>query len=89
VLIELFKGVPTSTSTIRGYTDSYGNANYNRTVSEFRAIAVKTYLAWKGISLQRMSTAGLGGANPVMPNTTADGRRANRRVEIEPMGHGL
>jgi OOP family OmpA-OmpF porin len=87
VLIELFKGVPTS--TIRGYTDSYGNANYNRTVSEFRAIAVKTYLAWKGISLQRMSTAGLGGANPVMPNTTADGRRANRRVEIEPMGHGL
>jgi general secretion pathway protein A len=73
---------------IRGYTDSYGNANYNRTVSEFRAIAVKTYLAGKGLSLQRMRTAGLGGANPVMPNTTADGRRANRRVEIEPIGHG-
>jgi general secretion pathway protein A len=74
---------------IRGYTDSYGNANYNRTVSEFRATAVKTYLAGKGIGLQRMRTAGLGGTNPVMPNTTAEGRRANRRVEIEPIGDGL
>jgi general secretion pathway protein A len=74
---------------IKGYTDSYGNANYNRTVSEFRAVAVKTYLAGKGIGVQRMKTAGLGGGNPVMPNTTAEGRRANRRVEIEPMTDAL
>jgi general secretion pathway protein A len=74
---------------IRGYTDADGNANYNKTVSEFRAMVVKTYLAGKGINLQRMRTAGLGGANPVMPNTTAAGRRANRRVEIVPTGPGL
>ena len=73
---------------IKGYTDAYGNANYNRTVSGFRANIVKTYLAGKGVSLQRMTTAGLGGANPVMPNTTAQGRRANRRVEIEPTERG-
>lgn len=73
---------------IKGYTDTYGNANYNRTVSEFRAIVVKTYLAGKGISPQRMTTAGLGGANPVMPNRTAEGRRANRRVEIKPTERG-
>jgi general secretion pathway protein A len=74
---------------IRGYTDSHGNAKYNKTVSEFRAMVVRTYLTGKGISLQRMRTAGLGGANPVMPNTTAAGRRANRRVEIVPTGPGL
>jgi OmpA-OmpF porin, OOP family len=73
---------------IKGYTDAYGNANYNRTVSESRANIVKTYLAGKGVSLQRMTTAGLGGANPIMPNTTAEGRRANRRVEIEPPESG-
>jgi general secretion pathway protein A len=74
--------------SIMGYTDAHGNANYNRTVSEFWANLVRTYLAGKGVSLQRMTTAGLGGANPVMPNTTAEGRRANRRVEIEPIESG-
>jgi general secretion pathway protein A len=73
---------------IKGYTDAHGNANYNQTISEFRANVVKTYLAGKGVSLQRMTTAGLGSANPVMPNTTEEGRRANRRVEIEPTESG-
>jgi general secretion pathway protein A len=68
---------------IRGYTDALGNAEYNRDLSAFRATVVKSYLAGKGVSPSRMRTMGMGGADPRLPNTTAEGRRANRRVEIE------
>jgi outer membrane protein OmpA-like peptidoglycan-associated protein len=44
---------------------------------------VKSYLAGKGISPDRMRMIGMGGAAPRLSNTTSEGRAANRRVEIE------
>jgi general secretion pathway protein A len=68
---------------IKGYTDSSGSSEYNQNLSTFRANVVKSYLAGKGINPSRMRTTGMGGASPLMPNTTPEGRAANRRVEIE------
>ncbi len=68
---------------IRGYTDSLGSNEYNRNLSAFRANVVKSYLAGKGIHPNRMKVIGMGDAAPLKPNTTPDGRAANRRVEIE------
>jgi len=68
---------------IKGYTDSFGSNEYNRNLSTFRANVVKSYLAGKGISPTRMRTMGMGDAAPLMPNTTSEGRAANRRAEIE------
>ena len=68
---------------IRGYTDASGSTDYNRNLSAFRANVVKSYLAGKGVSSSRMRVMAMGGLDPRMPNTTSEGRSANRRVEIE------
>jgi general secretion pathway protein A len=68
---------------IKGYTDSFGNNEYNRNLSAFRANVVKSYLTGKGIHPTRMKAMGMGDATPLKPNTTPDGRTANRRVEIK------
>ena len=74
---------PDAEIVIRGYTDGSGSTDYNRNLSAFRANVVKSYLAGKGVSPSRMRVMAMGGAEPRMPNTTAEGRSANRRVEIE------
>jgi outer membrane protein OmpA-like peptidoglycan-associated protein len=67
---------------IAGYTDSTGSAAVNLRLSGARAIAVRAYLASKGVSPDRMIARGYGKENPVAPNSTADGRAQNRRVEL-------
>ena len=68
---------------VKGYTDTSGGLEYNMKLSEFRANVAKTYLVGKGIKPTRIGTIGMGEENPVEFNTTALGRQANRRVEIE------
>jgi len=68
---------------IKGYTDAQGTKDYNLNLSIFRANVVKTYLTGKGINPNRMKVVGMGDEKARMPNTTDEGRRANRRVEIE------
>jgi outer membrane protein OmpA-like peptidoglycan-associated protein len=68
---------------IKGYTDSIGSNEYNQNLSTFRANVVKSYLSGTGVPSARMRVIGMGHAAPVMPNTTTEGRAANRRVEIE------
>jgi general secretion pathway protein A len=69
--------------SVKGYTDSSGSLSYNVSISKFRANIIKTYLAGKGINPARITALGLGPENPVASNETAEGRRQNRRVEIE------
>lgn len=68
---------------ITGHTDSSGNPQRNQQLSVDRALAVKRYLIDKGIAETRLSTTGLGSDKPVADNTTADGRKKNRRIEFE------
>jgi len=65
-----------------GHTDSVGSRAYNMRLSERRAQAVKEYLVRNGIDASRIDVRGLGEADPVASNDTADGRAQNRRVEI-------
>jgi outer membrane protein OmpA-like peptidoglycan-associated protein len=44
---------------------------------------VKRYLESQGISPERIEYEGYGFDRPIAPNTTAEGRAQNRRVEIE------
>jgi outer membrane protein OmpA-like peptidoglycan-associated protein len=74
---------PQTEIVIKGYTDAQGSKDYNRNLSAFRANVVKSYLTGKGISPERMKVVGMGDEGARMPNTTAEGRSANRRVEIE------
>jgi outer membrane protein OmpA-like peptidoglycan-associated protein len=67
---------------VEGYTDSIGGDDYNQKLSEQRAQAVSDSLVAAGVSPDLISTAGFGKANPIADNSTEEGRKKNRRVEI-------
>ena len=67
---------------IEGFTDSLGDYDYNKELSEFRADVVKTYLISKGIASEKIKVFGRGPENPIASNDTLEGRRRNRRVEV-------
>ncbi|MEE1946192.1 OmpA family protein [Pedobacter sp. KR3-3] len=65
-----------------GHTDSRGTEQYNMTLSEKRAAAVKAYAVSQGVPPARLITVGKGFSEPIADNATDAGRAANRRVEI-------
>ncbi len=67
---------------IEGYTDSIGSDQYNQTLSEKRAEVVRDYLVSSGVGMNNVAAVGMGKADPVADNTTAAGRKLNRRVEM-------
>jgi outer membrane protein OmpA-like peptidoglycan-associated protein len=69
--------------TLQGHTDSIGDAAVNQRISEQRALAVASLLISAGVSADRIVVAGHGESSPIAPNSTEEGRGANRRVEIE------
>lgn len=65
-----------------GHTDSTGAMAHNQTLSVNRAKSVTDYLARQGVAAGRLSVEGRGPNDPIGDNATAEGRAANRRVEI-------
>lgn len=81
-LAAFLKRYPERNALIEGYTDSVGSEEYNQTLSQHRADAVKSYLTDNGILAARIIASGKGEESPVGNNATATGRQQNRRVEI-------
>jgi outer membrane protein OmpA-like peptidoglycan-associated protein len=67
---------------IEGYTDTTGTAEFNMTLSQQRADTVRQFLISQGLSADGITSEGLGEADPIADNSTAAGRKQNRRVEI-------
>ncbi len=67
---------------VAGHTDNTGSGQYNQSLSERRAGSVAQYLESHGVNSQRVITVGAGETHPVASNDTANGRQANRRVEL-------
>lgn len=67
---------------VLGYTDSKGKPARNKALSAKRAQAVVRALRAAGAGDIKMTFEGKGASDFVADNTTAEGRRANRRVEI-------
>ena len=86
-LVPVFKEYADTNIEIYGYTDSTGSPEFNLTLSQKRAESVKNYLISSGLSSTRFKTTGLGIANPIATNDTADGRTQNRRVEFAIMAN--
>lgn len=72
---------------VAGYTDSTGVYAANQALSEVRAIRVREYLISQGVNPESITARGYGEAGPVASNATAEGREANRRVEIRILSH--
>jgi len=71
---------------IDGYTDSRGTDAHNQDLSERRAGSVRSAFDQMGVTRARFSVQGHGEADPIAPNTSAEGMRQNRRVEVTLLG---
>lgn len=67
---------------IDGHADATGTEQYNLDLSKRRAAAVQKYIVGKGVDQSRVSIAFFGESKPLVPNTTKENRRKNRRVEF-------
>jgi OmpA-OmpF porin, OOP family len=67
---------------VQGHTDNSGAAEHNKTLSEDRAEAVKSWLVEHGVPIDRMLARGYGQTRPLAPNVTAANRSQNRRVQF-------
>lgn len=82
-MAAIMKKYPENVLTVKGYTDTTGSTERNRTLSEQRAAAVKTQLVSGGIPAETIAVVGMGPDAPIADNKTTEGRAQNRRVEIE------
>lgn len=68
---------------VAGHTCDLGPEAYNQGLSERRASAVRDYLVNEGdVDPDRLVVSGYGEDRPKVPNTSADNRQQNRRVEL-------
>jgi outer membrane protein OmpA-like peptidoglycan-associated protein len=74
---------------VEGYTDNVGGEQYNLTLSQQRADAVRDYLVSQGVSAANTTSIGYGLASPVADNSTAAGRAQNRRVNLVVSGAAI
>ena len=65
---------------VSGHTDSVGNDQSNLRLSEQRADAVMNALIERGVRAEAMNATGMGEADPIASNNTAEGRAQNRRI---------
>lgn len=73
---------PERSVKISGHTDNTGREPHNLTLSKQRADVVAEYLVGNGVNIKSIETSGLGSAKPIAENTTEEGRKKNRRVEL-------
>lgn len=81
-VVDIMETFKEATFEIVGHTDNVGGKDKNKQLSADRAAAVKNFLVEKGIEESRMTTAGMGDAQPVATNKTPEGRAQNRRIEF-------
>lgn len=74
--------MPNAIVILNGYTDLSGDANYNKMISESRAVSVQAYLIGKGVEPGSIKIIGHGAKDFIANNNTIEGRNKNRRVEI-------
>ena len=74
---------PSMTIEIAGHTDFKGSEQYNISLSQKRADAVKSYLVSKGVNGERIVSKGYGEKYPLATNDDElEGRELNRRTEF-------
>lgn len=78
----LLKTAKDAKLTVAGYTDSTGNADSNKALSQKRAQAVVDYIVSQGVDAAQLTAVGHGADNPVADNATEEGRFKNRRIEF-------
>jgi len=84
-VVDVLKKNPDIKIEVQGHTDNIASEEYNQTLSEKRADAVRDYILHKGIAANRVSKKGFGLTKPIASNNTKEGRAKNRRVQLMPI----
>ncbi len=82
-LVIYLKNNPLEQIKIEGHTDNIGDPTLNKELSHQRAQTIRKIIMEHGISFQRIKIAGWGGTLPISSNDSEEGRKKNRRVEIQ------
>jgi outer membrane protein OmpA-like peptidoglycan-associated protein len=82
LLADTLLAFPESRVQVRAHTDSVGPADTNLALSSRRAEVVIQYLQSKGVNELQLQAVGMGEAQPIDSNQSAEGRRNNRRVDV-------
>lgn len=81
-LATILNKYPDTEILVEGHTDATGSEEHNMELSIHRAESVTSYLAMSDVMATRFNVVGYGEIQPIADNETAEGRQANRRVEI-------
>ncbi len=73
---------PTFQILLKGFTDADGSDEHNKALAERRVQTVHKFLEQKGVNTAKMTTLALGKAQPIADNATEEGKKQNRRVDI-------
>lgn len=83
-IINFLMDNPTIRLHIEGHTDSDGNPELNRKLSQDRADAIRAYLIDFGkVDAVRVQATGYGSSKPIVEEKTAEDKKLNRRVEFK------
>ena len=81
-IADKLKACPDPKVSVVGHTDSSGNDAINIPLSNNRAKAVADYLVSQGVAGDRVTSKGVGSAEPIASNDTPAGKAQNRRTDI-------
>lgn len=81
-IYEILKMVPQAQILIEGHTAKTGNDKGEMNLSVERAKSIAQELVKRGINEGRLICKGSGSSKPIADNSTAEGKKINRRVEI-------
>ncbi|WP_281297279.1 OmpA family protein [Flavobacterium limnophilum] len=81
-IVDVLNQYSSDNFIIEGNTDNTGESNDNMKLSKDRSEAVMNYFIERGISKDRLKSVGYGDKKTVATNDTEEGRKSNRRVEI-------
>lgn len=73
---------PDTDFVLSGHTDSTGPEVYNQGLSERRSASVANWLVSNGVAKSRLQSKGYGETQAKYDNSTKEGRKLNRRVEM-------
>ncbi|MGH1353868.1 MAG: OmpA family protein [Thalassovita sp.] len=82
-IADVLRGCEELKMEVGGHTDSQGREGMNQALSQRRAQAVLNALRERQVLTASFSAKGYGEAQPIADNDTAEGRDANRRIEIK------
>jgi outer membrane protein OmpA-like peptidoglycan-associated protein len=81
-LVKVFNAYPETNILIEGHTDNVGDAAYNESLSQKRAVAVGNFLKAAAINSSRLTIKWYGETQPKVDNSSDANKALNRRVEF-------